>query len=113
MLGAYLPIAHRFSPQGRSAAAFSSVELPRWPELNEGCVARLEAVRCRVLRKICQHFRGPSGDGWTDRQVRLECDVPRLEVVLAQSTLLIAARTAGNAPDPLRALLQVEARQDG
>ena len=79
-----------------------------WPELIEGCSARLEGVRCRVLRKICQHFRG-----WTERQVRLECDVPRLEVVLAQSTLLPAARTARNAPDSLRALLQVEAGQDG
>ena len=66
-----------------------------------------------VLRKICPHFRGLDGDGWTDRQVRLECDVPRLEVVLAQSRLLLAARIARNAPDSLRGLLQVEAGQDG
>ena len=46
-------------------------------------------------------------------KVRLECDVPRLEVVLAQSRLLLAARIARNAPDSLRALLQVEAGQDG
>ena len=51
-------------------------------------------VRCSVLRKISQHFRGPDGAGWTDRQVRLECGLPRLEVVLAQSRLLPAARIA-------------------
>ena len=39
--------------------------------------------------------------------------MPRLEVVLAQSRLLLAARIARNAPDSLRALLQVEAGQDG
>ena len=125
MLGAYLPIAHRvFAP--REISRSTKLQLAHalldgilfygaatWPELNEWCVARLEAVRCRVLRKICQHFRGPRGDGWTARQVRLECGVPRLEVVLAQNRLLPAARIARHAPDSLRALLQVEAGQDG
>ena len=77
------------------------------------CLARLEAVRCRVLRKISQHFRGPDGDGWTGKQVRLECGVPRLEVVFAQRRPLQAAKIARNAPDSLRALLQGEAGQEG
>ena len=125
MLGAYLPIAHRVFAS-REICRSTKLQLAHalldgilfhgaatWPELSEGCSARLEGVRCRVLPKICQHFRGPDGDGWTDRQVRLECDVPRLEVVFAQSRLLLAARIARNAPDSLRALLQVEAGQDG
>ena len=64
-----------------------------------------------LLRKISQHFRG--WDGWTDKQVRLERGVPRLEVVLAQRRLLLAARIARNAPDSLRALVQVEEGQEG
>ena len=124
MLGAYLPIAHMVFAS-REICRSTKLQLAHalldgilfhgaatWPELSEGCSARLEGVRCRVLRKSCQHFRGPDGDGWTDRQVRLECDLPRLEVVLAQSRLLLAARTARNAPDSLGAL-QVEAGQDG
>ena len=39
--------------------------------------------------------------------------MPRLVALLAQSRLLLAARIARNAPDSLRALLQVEAGQDG
>ena len=84
-----------------------------WPELSEGCLVQLEGVRCRVLRKICQHFRGPDGDGWTDRQVILECDVPRLEVVLAQSRLLLAARMTRNAPDSLEPCCRLRQGRDG
>ena len=125
MLRVYLPIAHRVFAS-REISRSTKLQLAHAlldgilfyraatrPELSEGCLARLDAVRCRVLRKICQQFRGPDGDGWTDRQVRLECDVPRLEVVLAQSRLFLAARIARNAPDSLRALLQVEVGQDG
>ena len=114
MLGAYIPIAHRTKLQ--IAHALLDVILfygaATWPELSGECLGRLEAVRCRVFRKISQHFRGPDGDGWTDKQVRLECGVPRLEVVLAQSRLLLAARIARNALDSLRGLLQFEAGQD-
>ena len=125
MHGAYIPIAHRVFAL-REISRSTKLQLAHalldsiiffwaatWPELSGRCLARLEAVRCSVLRKICQHSRGPDGDGWTDRQVRLECDLPRLEVVLPQSRLLQAARIARNAPDSLRALLQVEEGQDG
>ena len=95
MLGAYIPIAHwglcllGSQPQHQVAisACFAGWHFfhgaATWPELSGECLARLEAVRCRVFRKISQHFRGPDGNDWTDRQVRLECGVPRLEVALA------------------------------
>ena len=79
MLEAYLPIAHRvFASReiSRSTKMQSAHVLldgilfygaATWPELSEGCLARLDAVRCKVLCKICQHFRGLDGDGWTDR----------------------------------------------
>ena len=122
MLGAYPPIAHR---------VFASSEICRstklqlahalldgilfhgaatLPELSEGCLARVEGVRCRVLSKICQHFRGPDGDGWTDRQVSVQkgpfvLDPPRTPTssVCSNVVEVISLALVGSASDALLA----------
>ena len=73
MLGADLPIAHRVFAS-REISSSTKLQLAHalldgilfygaatWPELKKRYVARLEAVRCRVLRQVCQHFSGPGG----------------------------------------------------
>ena len=78
VLGAYVPIAHRVfasSEISRSTkmqlahALFDDILVcgaATWLQLSGERSARLETVRCRVLREISQHFRGPV-DGHTSQ----------------------------------------------
>ena len=106
MFGAYLPIAHKVFAS-REICRSTKLQLAHalldgilfhgaatWPELSEGCSVRLEGYAAVSCARSLNISVGPDGAGWTDRQVRLECDVPRLEVVLPQSRLLPAARIA-------------------